>query len=75
MTIKEIEDYYRKMADNYDREAYDLRLKAEDCASIKDDKAIAWYTLSSENFKKSRLCTDFVNKLVEMEILEACKQK
>ena len=25
MTIKEIEDYYRAMADNYDREAYDLR--------------------------------------------------
>lgn len=74
MTIKEIETYYRNMADGYAREALELRHKAEDCESIKDfDKAIAWYTLSAENFKKSRLCTDFVNKLVEMEILEACK--
>lgn len=76
MTFKEIEDYYKKMAGDYEREALELRHRAEDCESIKDfDKAIAWYTLSAENFKKSRLCTDFVNKLVEMEILEACKQK
>ena len=74
MTIREIEDYYRIMADDYEREALELRHKAEDCESIKDfDKAIAWYTLSAENFKKSRLCTDFVNKLVEMEILESTK--
>lgn len=76
MTIKEIEDYYRNMADNFVREAIDHRLKAEECASIKDtDNAIAWYASSAENFQKARLCTGFVNKLVEMEILEACKQK
>ena len=74
MTIKEIEDYYKKMADDYERESLELRHKAKDCESIKDfDNAIGWYTLSAESFKKSRLCTDFVNKLVEMEILEACK--
>ena len=74
MTIKEIEDYYKKMAEDYEREALELRHKAKDCVSIKNTyKAIAWYTLSEESFKKSRLCTDFVNKLVEMEILEACK--
>ena len=74
MTIKEIEDYYKKMAVDYEREALQLRYKAKDCVSIKDNyKAIAWYILSEESFKKSRLCTDFVNKLVKMEILEACK--
>lgn len=74
MTIKEIEDYYRAMSDNYDREAYDLRHKAETYEENKEyDKAISLYTLSAENYDKSRLCTDFVNSLVKYEILEATK--
>ena len=74
MTIKEIEDYYRKMADDYEREAYDLRHKAETYEGSKEyDKAIALYTLSAENYDKSRLCTDFVNALVKYEILESTK--
>ena len=74
MTIKEIEDYYRAMADNYDREAYDLRHRAETHEENKEyDKAIPLYTLSAENYDKSRLCTDFVNALVKYEILEATK--
>ena len=76
MTIREIEDYYRNMADNYVREAVDLRLKAEKFEEDKDfGSAVRYYMLSAENYEKSRLCTGFVNKLVEMEILEACKQK
>ena len=76
MTIREIEDYYRNMADNYEREAYDLRHRGETHEENKEyDKAIPLYTLSAENYEKSRLCTDFVNALVKYEILEACKQK
>lgn len=76
MTIREIEDYYRKMADNYAREAYDLRHRGETHEENKDfDKAITLYTLSAENYDKSRLCTDFVNALVKYEILEGCKSK
>lgn len=76
MTIREIEDYYRNMADNYDREAYELRHRGETHEENKEyDKAISLYTLSAENYDKSRLCTDFVNALVKYEILESCKQK
>lgn len=74
MTIQEIEDYYRTMADNYDREAYGLRHRAEVHEENKDyDKAIPLYTLSAETYEKSRLCTDFVNALVKYEILESTK--
>ena len=74
MTIKEIEDYYKKMAGDYEREAYDLRHRGEIHEENKEyDKAISLYTLSAENYDKSRLCTDFVNALVKYEILEATK--
>lgn len=74
MTIKEIEDYYKKMAGNYAREAYDLRLRGEKSEENKEyDKAISLYTLSAENYDKSRLCTDFVNSLVKYEILKSTK--
>ena len=74
MTIREIEDYYRNMADNYAREAEDLRLKGEKFEEDKDfGSAVRYYMLSAENSEKSRLCWDFHNSLVKYEILEATK--
>ena len=74
MTITEIEDYYRTMADNYYRKAEDLRHRGKEAEEIKDfDRAVTLYTLCTENFEKSTLCTDFVNALVKHDILEAIK--
>lgn len=75
MTIKEIEDYYRNMADNYEREAQDLRHKGEKFEENKDfDSAVRYYMLSAENSEKSKLCWDFHNSLVKYEILESVKK-
>ena len=74
MTIKEIEDYYKKMADGYEREAQNLRIKGEKFEEDKDfDRAVRYYMLSAENSEKSRLCWDFHNSLVKYEILESTK--
>lgn len=71
MTIVELEAYYRKMADDYEREATDLRKRGQMHETNKDyDKAIPLYTLSAENYEKSRLCSQFVTELLKFEILD-----
>ena len=74
MTIREIEDYYMRLAKYYESKGNALWQKAQNHQSRNEfDKALAMITSAGENFEKARLCNNFVSVLAESEIQKDCK--